>query len=323
MFVPVLLATTLHASTLPKEFGTLLETAKYEEARAMVEARLKANPLDDTGLGMKSSLYNSGVWSLDDDQRDEFVEALEECVEAQPESFQCHLALGEMYGREASSGGMLKGMALADDVLEHFERAVELDPRNLRARSDLHSFYVSAPSIVGGGADKAEKNLADFRALAPDLAGLLEIGILLRAGKATEAVAIVEKIPELEQIDERGMHRGNIVQIASHYADKNDAEGIERMAKLMEQRYPISAQVYVLKGRAAVARNQHEDAVTHFEKALEVNPKCGANYRLGLAYQILGRNSEAKAQFQIVLDNPQLKNHPNTKDARKRLKTLG
>ena len=49
-------------------------------------------------------------------------------------------------------------------VRTEFERAVELDPKNSEARADLAEFYIEAPSIVGGGKDKA-------RAQAEALAG--------------------------------------------------------------------------------------------------------------------------------------------------------
>jgi Tfp pilus assembly protein PilF len=42
-------------------------------------------------------------------------------------------------------------------VRTSFERAVELDPRNWQARTDLAEFYLEAPAIVGGGKDKARQ----------------------------------------------------------------------------------------------------------------------------------------------------------------------
>mgnify|MGYP001564492856 CR=1 FL=1 len=43
------------------------------------------------------------------------------------------------------------------EVRREFERAVELDPNNLEARSDLLEFYLEAPRAFGGGLDKARQ----------------------------------------------------------------------------------------------------------------------------------------------------------------------
>jgi tetratricopeptide (TPR) repeat protein len=53
---------------------------------------------------------------------------------------------------------------LAKKVRTSFERAVQLDPKNWEARVDLAEFYLQAPSMVGGGQDKAR---AQAQALLP------------------------------------------------------------------------------------------------------------------------------------------------------------
>ena len=46
-----------------------------------------------------------------------------------------------------------------------FERAVELDPSNLEALSDVFEYYLQAPGMVGGGLDKAENIASRFAGL--------------------------------------------------------------------------------------------------------------------------------------------------------------
>jgi uncharacterized protein HemY len=48
------------------------------------------------------------------------------------------------------------GFSLARKVQANFARAVELNPLSLPALNDLGEYYISAPSIVGGGVDKAQ-----------------------------------------------------------------------------------------------------------------------------------------------------------------------
>jgi tetratricopeptide (TPR) repeat protein len=64
--------------------------------------------------------------------------------------------MGRAYGRKADKAGPLTGLSLAHKVRTAFEIAVQLNPNNSPAVNDLSEYYVGAPSIVGGGLDKAE-----------------------------------------------------------------------------------------------------------------------------------------------------------------------
>ena len=62
---------------------------------------------------------------------------------------------GRAYGMQADSAGPIAGLRLALKVRNAFESAVRLNPLNGDAVNDLSEYYVDAPSIVGGGFDKA------------------------------------------------------------------------------------------------------------------------------------------------------------------------
>ncbi len=59
---------------------------------------------------------------------------------------------------------------MAKKVRTEFERAVELDPANWEARTDLAEFYLEAPGIVGGGKDKARAQAQALTPLNPAMA---------------------------------------------------------------------------------------------------------------------------------------------------------
>lgn len=67
------------------------------------------------------------------------------------------LWLGRAYGHRAETSFVLGAMGWANKSRAALEKAVELDPNNWEAIDDLFDFYVQAPSIVGGGLDRAEK----------------------------------------------------------------------------------------------------------------------------------------------------------------------
>jgi tetratricopeptide (TPR) repeat protein len=57
------------------------------------------------------------------------------------------------------------------------------------------------------------------------------------------------------------------------------------------------------------------------ERALQLNPKLNAHYRLGLAYQAKGDKAKAVSAFQQALARPL--SEKAAADARQRLATLG
>ena len=73
--------------------------------------------------------------------------------------------LGRAYGRLAEGSSFLSALGYAKKTVRAFERAVELDPSNLEALSDVFEYYLQAPGMVGGGLDKAENIARRFAGL--------------------------------------------------------------------------------------------------------------------------------------------------------------
>jgi tetratricopeptide (TPR) repeat protein len=86
---------------------------------------------------------------------DEAVAACEKAVALNDNSSNNHLWYGRALGEKANRASFLKAYGLAKRVKAEFETAVELDPHNAEALSDLGEYYTEAPAIVGGGKDKA------------------------------------------------------------------------------------------------------------------------------------------------------------------------
>ena len=62
---------------------------------------------------------------------------------------------GRAYGMQADGAGPIAGLRLAIKVRNAFEAAVRISPLNSDAVNDLSEYYIDAPSIVGGGFEKA------------------------------------------------------------------------------------------------------------------------------------------------------------------------
>ena len=96
---------------------------------------------------------------------DRAMAACEKAVALAPNNSGYHLWLGRTYGEKADASSFFTAAGLAKKVRNEFERAVELDPNDVDARTDLAEFYLEAPGIVGGGQDKARAQAAKLATL--------------------------------------------------------------------------------------------------------------------------------------------------------------
>jgi tetratricopeptide (TPR) repeat protein len=135
-----------HAATSAKE---LLATGQVDLAMQSLEQQVSHSSNDAEAYNLLCRAY------FMTDQWDPGISACERARNLDPQKSLYHLWLGRIYGEKANRAGFLSAAGLARKVRTSFERAVELDPKNWEARTDLAEFYLEAPSIVGGGEDKA------------------------------------------------------------------------------------------------------------------------------------------------------------------------
>jgi tetratricopeptide (TPR) repeat protein len=84
-------------------------------------------------------------------------EALDKAAAADPENGEIALWLGRAWGRRAETSSPFTAPGHASKARQWFEKAVELNPKNIEALSDLFEYYLEAPGFLGGGLDKAER----------------------------------------------------------------------------------------------------------------------------------------------------------------------
>jgi tetratricopeptide (TPR) repeat protein len=159
LLYPVLLLHLVIATPRAKAEGDTQSTAqanialqqgRVDNASAMLESSLSAQPNDALAHQLFCRVYYA------QDMADRAIHECELAVAADPNSSENHLWLGRAYGMKAANANPVYAFSLARKVRDEFELAVKLDPQAPRAASDLGQYYISAPSIVGGGADKAQ-----------------------------------------------------------------------------------------------------------------------------------------------------------------------
>jgi cytochrome c-type biogenesis protein CcmH/NrfG len=84
------------------------------------------------------------------------TDSLEQAEAAEPRNSQYAVWLARAYGRRAETSNPFSAIGQASKARQYFEKAVELDPRNIEALNDLLEYYLEAPGFMGGGFEKAK-----------------------------------------------------------------------------------------------------------------------------------------------------------------------
>jgi tetratricopeptide (TPR) repeat protein len=128
-----------------------LAAGRIDEAIAELNGRLSSAPAD----AESSNLLCRAYFALEEWDRAE--SSCRKAASLDPDNSRFHLWLGRVYGEKADRANFLAAAGLAGKVRGEFERAVQLDPKDVDARLDLAEFYLAAPGIVGGGEQKARE----------------------------------------------------------------------------------------------------------------------------------------------------------------------
>jgi len=130
--------------------NALLQQGRVDEATVSLREILAAQPGDAQAHQLLCRIYYA------QDMADNAIHECELATSSAPASSENQMWLGRAYGFKASHANPFSALSLAVKVRIAFERAVQLDPEDIRALSDLGEFYVAAPTFIGGGLDKAQ-----------------------------------------------------------------------------------------------------------------------------------------------------------------------
>jgi tetratricopeptide (TPR) repeat protein len=139
----------------------MLAAGRIDDAIAALNTRSSSPAAEANSANLLCRAY----YALEDWDRAE--SSCEKAASLDPNNSRFHLWLGRVYGQKADRSVFVIAAGLAPKVREEFERAVDLDPQDVDARLDLAEFYLSAPSIVGGGEQKARAQAQLIAAVNP------------------------------------------------------------------------------------------------------------------------------------------------------------
>jgi tetratricopeptide (TPR) repeat protein len=275
----------------------LLAAGRADDAISALEAQVRSNPEDAASYNLLARAYYSvGNW-------DRAIQAAEKSVALAPANSEFYHWLGRIYGEKADSAGILSAMGWARKCRAAFERAVELDGKNIDARVDLAEFYIEAPGIVGGGQDKARAQAEALNRLDPAKAHWV-YARLAEKNKDT-ATAEREYRAALDATTDKGWGWLNLALFYRRMSRWEDMENAVQKAISAPHAdgevFIDGAQTLLRAGRnfsgAAEILRRYIQGHEHIEKA----PVFKAHYVLGNLLARQGDKQGAAAEYQAAL----------------------
>lgn len=237
----------------------LFDGRRYQSARAQFGTIAETNPESAV-----AALYLGRIALIERDLGSA-THWLERATRLDGNGAVYHYWLGQAYARQALTASRFRQFFIAKKVKQEFVRAVELDPQNPEFRAGLFQFYAMAPSVVGGGLDKARAE-ADELAKRDRLRGLLARGFL----------------------EEK----------------QNNPAAAEALYKEAVASFPDNADAYNALGLFYTRLKRYDDAFSVFERILERKPEALQPYyylgRVGALSGLRLERSEEALKFYIA-----------------------
>src|SRR6266404_4871948 len=276
---------------------------EYPKAIQILQAASAADPQNSEIYLLLSKSY----YEMQDFER--ASTSAEKAVAIDPRNSFNHEWLGRASGERADRAGWFAAISLAKKARKEFATAVELDERNFSAMQALIEFDCSAPGMVGGGEDKAAREIERIAALdaaeghyargncrrqkkdyatadaeftkalesnpmSVDL--VYDIGdYAMKRDQAERLAAVVEAGEKLSPNDPRGAYYEAVAAILKGEQLSGAENTIRHYIDKVPRRnvYPSPAMGHYWLGRLRERQNELQQAMAEYETALKLEPK--------------------------------------------------
>lgn len=276
----------------------LFDAGRFEEARTFFETFAAANPKS------AAAAFYLGQIALTLKDTGKAVDWLEKAAVLDPDNSDLHRWLARAYGVAAGQANEVARVRYAREAKAELDKAVRLDPRNLRAHEDLAEFYLRSPEFLGGSLDKARGEAEAVRRIDP-VAGHMILANIHFARK-DNAKAEEEYKAALREVPKDNRPRialGFLYQAQQRW---EDAFGVFEAAL---QNDPGNWNALYQVGKTAALSGQHLDRGEEcLKKYLTYTPKgdapplAGAWFRLAMVYEKKGDKAKAQEHYRKSLE---------------------
>ena len=270
---------------------------QYADARRELDAAVRDHPND------ARAHHYLGRIAMHETRFGDAITHLQRAAELEPSVAEHQILLGRAYGQMAVRSGLRKKFGFAKRARAALERAVELDPSSIEARSGLIQFHLLAPGLVGGSSAKARAHAAEIAKQNPFRGALARAWIAEDRKDYDQAAR--EYRDAITQAPDSLISYWGLAQLWQRGARFDSAFAL--MDDLI-RRQPEAMPAYYYYGRAASLSGQHlPQAISALERYIAYEPHEGepprssAHYRLGLVYERMGDREKAKREFETSL----------------------
>lgn len=273
----------------------LLAAGRVDQAVQTLERQIHTAPTAEAYNLLCRAHFELDAW-------DAGIPACEKAVSLAPDNGLYHLWLGRIYGEKADRTNFIKAAVLARKVRVEFERAVEYAPASWEAHTDLAEFYLEAPGIVGGGADKARAQADLLLSLNPGMAHWAKA----RLAEKNKDDVIAEREYRASIAASHGGARA-WVNLAGFYRRMSRFDEMEQALCTMESR-PIDRPGALVDGASLLFRTgrNYPMAIRLVRRYLtsstvEEWPAFKAHYLLGELLEKQGDHQAAAGEYRAAL----------------------
>src|SRR2546421_4875858 len=287
---------------------------EYPKAIQILQAASAADPQNSEIYLLLSKSY----YEMQDFER--ASASAEKAVAIDPKNSLNHEWLDRASGEKADRAGWFAAISLAKKARKEFATAVELDERNFSAMQALIEFDCSAPGMVGGGEDKAAREIERIASL--DAAEGHYARGNCRRQKKDYAAADAEFTKALES----NPTSADLVYDIGDYAMKHDqSDRLIVVARLGEKLNPRDPRSSFYRAGAAILRGEAlPDAENAIRGYISHAPRRNTYPSPAMGHFWLGRLRERQNNLQAATNEYEtaLKLEPKNRYASEALKRV-
>lgn len=291
----------------------MLETEHYAGAQAYFQSILQKDPRNTEAVADMAKLC------LARGQNKMGVRWAQKAVAFAPNDAAYELLLGDAYGHYVNDVGIFSKFSIARKIRGAYQKAVQLNPGNFKARYRLATYYLEAPGIAGGSTAKADEQIQILDKNDPIEADWLRAKAAMQHKDNKKAWAYLRSAAKLDKTAESEVRLGGFLERQKRYA---------RALTVFEdsvRKDPTYSESYYRIGLSALLGKIHiQEGIRAMQKYLTMphdwesgSPYTWAHYRLGMLYGVASEKTNEKVQYEAAL-----KLDPGFKQAREALAAM-
>ncbi len=295
-----LLSTPILAGPI-EEARTLTERGRYGQAAEVLEEALRDAALKAAALVEITRLYN------ETEDYEKGVAYGEQAIEALPESSAAHLEYARALKFKMNRISRMKATFLIGTYKRELRKALELDPQSVEARVEEIGFFIYSPGVIGGSKTKAQERIASLKKIAWRDAMLMQAELQRNQEDPTGAIRTYDEMIGRDAEDATArLELAFTLQSSGKYREADRHFGV--LLEGHDARKSMMARYQLARSRV-LGEYEQQKAVDYLLGYIErltdsirgVPSESSAFWRLGLAYEQLGRVNEARKALETAV----------------------